>query len=37
MNMHDRYRDLVAGDPPVFGQLGMRPQQLGLPADDERL
>ena len=37
MNMHDRYRDLVAWDPTVFGQLGMRPEQLGLPADDERL
>ena len=37
MNMHDRYRDLVARDPPAFGQLGMRPELLGLPADDERL
>ena len=35
--MHDRYRDLVAWDPPVFGQLGMRPESLGLPDDDERL
>lgn len=37
MNMHDRYRDLVAWDPPIFGQLGMRPELLGLPVDDERL
>ena len=37
MDMKDRYRDLVAWDPPAFGQLGMRPELLGLPADDERL
>ena len=37
MNLQDRYRDPVARDPPAFGQLGMRPELLGLPADDERL
>ncbi len=33
----DRYRDLVAWDPPAYGQLGMRPELLGLSSSDERL
>ncbi len=33
----EAYKELVAWDPPAYGQIGMRPELLGLPADDERL
>lgn len=33
----DAFKDFIAADPPVHGSLGMRPELVGLPSDDERL
>jgi len=33
----DAFRSIVTWDPPVHGRLGMKPELVGLPNDDERL
>lgn len=35
--MTDRYKELAAWDPPVWGHIGMRPELLGVASEDERL
>ncbi len=33
----DEFKKFVAADPPIYGDLGMRPELVGHPTDDERI